>query len=472
VNNPKQAMKHILSFGVVSGTLLLAALILPTKVLAVGETVRNVQIVEVSPQSSASATEEYVELYNPNAVSVNVRGWQIQYRSASKLGKDSWTTKAILGCQTAKEAECAQPADAIIGAGETIRLSSYEPLGALPLVSGMSTQAGQLRLTQLSTQSNLVTYVQDMVGYGDAATYEGKSPAVAPQAGRSIVRKQDDQGNYLDTDDNQNDFVLSADENKDVDTGITAAPTDPPSTDTTAMTAPIEYLDVEITEVLPDPASPKLDSADEFIELFNPYDAEVDLDGYVLETGATWSHKYIVHGVVIGPHEYIAFMSLQTHLSLANDGSGVRLLSPDGKVVYEVPAYGKAKTGDSWVRDSGGQWVWTTEPTPGEPNTVVLPVDPAPAAPKTSTSTTKKPAAAKTSATSTKKAAAAKTTGSVKSAATTTPSAQAAAAGDKPAWWIVLLAVGALAGGYAIYEYRGEIGGFARKIWQAMPGKR
>lgn len=450
-------MKHIIRFGVVGGVLSLAASCIPFTGLA-AEGPSKVMIIEVSPQSSGSASEEFVELYNPGSEAVDVTGWRLQYRSAASAPEKSWTTKTMIGCPTAKV--CTGPAVVTIAPNSKLRLSSFESIeAALPLSPGMATKGGQLRLVDSAKAS----IAQDMVGYGSAAVYEGvKGAAVSPEPGRSIMRKQDSQDKYLDTNDNATDFELQSDACANDTTA------DSQYTDISDSVVQTIYKDVEITEVLPDPASPQLDSDDEFIELYNPYDVEVDLEGYVLKTGETWSRKYVIHDVVMAPHEYVTFTSSQTHLTLANDGSGVRLYGPDDTLLYEVPSYGKAKTGSSWVRDANGQWVWTTEPTANGPNVVAQPVE---TDSKTSkTTTAKKSTSSKSKTTAAKKAAVAKTPGVVKAAATTAPSAAQSAAAGANAWPFALLGVGALAGGYAIFEYRHEIGGFARKAWQAMPG--
>ncbi len=211
-----------------------------------------------------------------------------------------------------------------------------------------------------------------------------------------------------------------------------------------------------------------MDSSDEFIEIYNPYGEALDMTGYTLKTGTNWTHQYTIDHVTVDPYGYVALMSAQTHLSLSNSGSGVRLYDPNGKLLFEVPSYGTAKSGDSWVRDAGGQWVWTTKPTPGEANILDVP---------TSTSTTKatttsasaaakKPAAAK--APSTKKASTPKSSsGAVKGTTTTASLPTAAASGNQTGLW-VMAGAAALGVGYALFEYRQDIGNFFRRRWQGV----
>src|SRR5687768_4863109 len=53
----------------------------------------HVLISEIQTASNESASEEFVELYNPLDTKVDVTDWRLEYRSAAG---DSWTSKATL----------------------------------------------------------------------------------------------------------------------------------------------------------------------------------------------------------------------------------------------------------------------------------------------------------------------------------------------------------------------------------------
>ena len=453
-------------------TLLVAASAAP--VVAADEVPKHILIAEVSPEAKDSASKEYIVLYNPDAAEVDVSGWQLQYRSASHTSGDTsgWTTKAIIGCQSTKASDCADPTKTVIAAGETLRLSSFETGdGIAPLASGMATTGGELRLAQPAVGAQPQT-TQDKVGYGSAADHEGEKAAPTPKAGRGIVRAQNELGAYIDTDHNDVDFVLMVDEDAD-------PPVVPPTDESQnpgdvvpgqGAGSPTSYRDAEITEVLPDPASPQLDSADEFIELYNPYAEQLDLTGYVLKTGTDWTHKYTLSQVTLDPYGYVALTAARTHLSLSNSGSGVRLYDPAGNLLYEAPSYGKAQTGNSWAKGSNGQWAWTTKPTPGEQNSIEVPTVADTAKKTTTVAATKKPAA-KSTTTATKKASTPKSPSSAVKGLTTSSGQAASAqpAGNQAGMW-VLAGAGVLGTGYALFEYRQEIGGFVRRRWDTLAG--
>jgi hypothetical protein len=131
----------------------------------------------------------------------------------------------------------------------------------------------------------------------------------------------------------------------------------------------------QISEVLPNPASPQTDSDDEFIELYNPGDKDFDLSGFILQTGTTTLHKYTIPaGTKMTARQFLAFFSADTGISLGNSGGQAALLDPGGSILSQTDAYGTAKDGYSWV-SAGGLWQWTTTPTPNSINKITPPAE-------------------------------------------------------------------------------------------------
>jgi hypothetical protein len=203
----------------------------------------------------------------------------------------------------------------------------------------------------------------------------------------------------------------------------------------------------QLSELLPNPASPQTDAQDEFIELYNPNDAVFDLSGYVLEAGTTTKHRYVIPaGTSIQPHAFLAFFSADSHLSLSNTQGQVRLIDPLGTILAQSDPYAAAKDGQSWLL-ANGSWQWTVKPTPNALNVVSAPIS------------TKKAAATKSK----------KSTAKVKAAATAKPKkpasvkdkAQTAAtttAGSRsPLHPAVLALIAAPALLYGAYEYRRDV---------------
>ncbi len=133
---------------------------------------------------------------------------------------------------------------------------------------------------------------------------------------------------------------------------------------------------LQLSELLPNPASPQTDADDEFIELYNPNSTVFDLTGFKFQVGSTTSsttHTYTFPvGTLVSPKGFMAFMSAETHLSLSNSGGQVWLLDPFGNTVANSDVYDTAKEGMAWVNASG-HWQWTALPTPNEINKVSPP---------------------------------------------------------------------------------------------------
>ncbi len=217
-------------------------------------------------------------------------------------------------------------------------------------------------------------------------------------------------------------------------------------------TAPVAggiYAAVELNELFPDPASPLTDAADEFMEVYNPNSAPVDLAGYVVKTGASLSTKHTLASVVVPPAGYVALKSATTKITLANDGSSVALFDPAGVQLGATITYPKAPTGSAWAR-SDETWSWTTSPTPGSANVLTAPaVTPAASAAKASSKTT---TGAKAKAASTTKAKATKAAAT----GTSAPSPLVAAATTSGGHWL-LFALAGLTIAYIVYEFRYDV---------------
>ena len=480
-------MKKVILYTLIGGVLCVSQT-LPVHATTTPQTLAPILISEFQTGGPQDATEEFVELYNPNDTEVDITGWQLQYRAASASATQSWpasSTKATLACASGVT-DCR----VVIAARNRIVLTHTlaNIAGALPMTGGFSGTGGQLRLVQPGSE----LIVHDLVGYGSAATAE-THPALAPAGGKSAKRVVSSDGLPVDTGNNAQDFIAGCGNPSpgQDDTGsiprlnTCEQPTvvTPPTTDTepsTPVTPPATqpddqpgqgagtpiYLPLIITEVFADPASPQQDSTDEFIEIYNPNDSAITLKDYRLQTGSEYRYSFTLGDTPLGPHMYLAIPSAVSKLSLANAGSGVRLIDPNGEVVYETPNYGDAKEGQSWMQDDTG-WKWTPTPTPGAANIASAPQ---PKIATSTASTTKKKAAAKTSKITAPKQAKAPAAKKAKTEKPTQPYTAQASAAANPQYWL-LIPLGTLVAGYAAYEYRHGISKTARSSWAKIRGK-
>lgn len=427
---------------------------------------RSLLIVEVQTGSALSASEEFIEIYNQTEDTVNLVNYKIEYFSASS--PDFLSPSRVINLS-----------GTLYPNGRyLIATSNYLTAQANTFyVATLAKSGGHIRL--VSNQDNQVI-VHDVLGWGTAINPE-IDVAAPPESGQSLQREIDSAGLYQDTDNNDQDFIIS---NPSPESNN---PIPPPSEEPTPESTPeptpdvpepteepIPTIDVpeepvlivQITELLPNPGSPGTDADDEFIELYNPNDQLINLNGYRLESGKDFTYRYTIGDVVIAPHQYIVLHSKDTGLVLSNTTGRARLLHPNGQVLSETSQYDNAKDNESWSL-IGLVWQWSTTTTPGQENILAIkPIATTSAAKKASTikpklaskkSSSAKPKLVSSKAAKPKKAVSPKNTNDQK------PETSKPGVGGS-VHPMVLAAVGLLALGYAIYEYRSDIANKLRSL--------
>jgi len=164
--------------------------------------------------SGATYTNDFVELYNRTANTINLAGWSVQYAAATGT---SWQVTPLTGSIGPGKYYLVQEA---AGAGGTTPLPTPEATGSI----AMGATAGKVALVQNSTvltgSCPTGLPISDFVGYGTTANcFEGSGPTPAPSNTTSVLRL----GNgATDTDNNAADFVAGA---PDPHNGSDMAPT-------------------------------------------------------------------------------------------------------------------------------------------------------------------------------------------------------------------------------------------------------
>ncbi len=124
-----------------------------------------------------------------------------------------------------------------------------------------------------------------------------------------------------------------------------------------------------INEFLPDPNTLY---TEEWIELYNPFDVDVDISGYIIDDliGGGTAPYTIPAGTVIPAHGYLLFYQSVTNIALNNAGDDVNFVNPDGVTVLDSYTYGSSSNDVSYGReiDGGPTWTTFTTPTPGASN--------------------------------------------------------------------------------------------------------
>lgn len=127
---------------------------------------------------------------------------------------------------------------------------------------------------------------------------------------------------------------------------------------------------IKINEIFPDPSSPQKDSADEFIELYNPYDYPINIADYTITSGATRIYKHKIKSPAVIPAKgFYTVTSADTSLSLPNSGGQVTLIN-NYDVQIDSVSYPESIPGSSWVLVDG-TWQWTSSPTKNSANKLV-----------------------------------------------------------------------------------------------------
>ncbi len=125
--------------------------------------------------------------------------------------------------------------------------------------------------------------------------------------------------------------------------------------------------EIMINEILPSPEGP--DATEEWIELKNLNDSEADLSGWKIQDTIGSLTVYIFpEGTKIPGQGFLVLSRTESKITLNNDGDGLNLIQPDGKIVDSV-FYEKAPRGQSYNKTPAG-WVWSTILTPGSANIV------------------------------------------------------------------------------------------------------
>ncbi|MCC8434780.1 chitobiase/beta-hexosaminidase C-terminal domain-containing protein [Brevibacillus sp. M2.1A] len=174
--------------------------------------------------SGAHYKNDFIELYNPTDTAVSLVGWSVQYASATG---EKWQATNLTGSIAPYGFYLIQQA---AGQGGGTELSFPDDTGKTDLSGtkgkvALVSHTTPLTGTDVSSQAG----VADMVGFGDANSSEGNSPAPAPSNTTSAQRISDasgivpNGGNGWDTNNNGNDFIIGAPTPKN-----TQSPVEPP----------------------------------------------------------------------------------------------------------------------------------------------------------------------------------------------------------------------------------------------------
>jgi Lamin Tail Domain len=192
--------------------------------------------------SGAAYANDYVELFNSGAGAVAIDGWTLQYASAAST---SWQSTALSGSIPAGGRYLVQLAS---GGANGASLPAADATGT----SNLAVTGGKVAVVDDATalacgaspgSCSAASDLEDVVGYGSAADYEGSGAAPALSATTALARAG---GGCADTDDSSADFATAAPNPLNSSAPASACAVSPPPNGPTASAG----VDVDVQPML------------------------------------------------------------------------------------------------------------------------------------------------------------------------------------------------------------------------------
>lgn len=127
---------------------------------------------------------------------------------------------------------------------------------------------------------------------------------------------------------------------------------------------------IHINEFIPNPEGN--DSELEFIELYNSSSHDVDLGGWVVDTGGSAVFT-IDNGTILAAQTFLTFYSADKNISLTNTSDHIQFIRPDA-VVQDDITYTSSIEGYSYIRKDDGTYEGSSTPTPNVANVPATPM--------------------------------------------------------------------------------------------------
>jgi len=265
--------------------------------------------------------EEWIELYNNTEKEIDLTEWKVEE------GSGALTT--ISGTILAKD------------------------FFVIEKIRGYLNNSGDIIILKYGEK------IIDQVTYGDWDDGNKEDNAPMTKNPNSVSRISDG----YDTDQDNNDFRVST------------TPTKGKSNKISNFEEKIYSNEVIINELLPNPRGD--DSENEFIELKNLTDQEIDLNNWKLEDAA--GTKFIITSQKLATTKISAkgfFLLWRKDSKIALNNSGIetlKLYQPNDSLVSFVQYSGTVQEDHAYARDEKNNWVWSTQVTPGQENIIFKP---------------------------------------------------------------------------------------------------
>jgi hypothetical protein len=304
------------------------------------------------PEGGSESAREWVEILNTSDAPLTLSGWRIADNRSSDLLPDI----------------SLPPGGYAVIAGGAGFLADHPGFDGLlvdlggAIGNGLGNGGDQLRL--IDAEGRTV----DALSYGDDASQ--LDPALPDvEAGHSLERMP--AGRDRDLADDWIDQPAPSPGGPAVEIRVTDPPTaaPPPTVPPGAVVVLNEYLPAP--NAIDWDGDGQANQDDEWVELFNPGDSDLELRGWQIddEAGAGSPPYVIPDGTQIAARGHLLIFKRDSGLALNNGGDAVRLLQPDGTEV-DAHRYSRSAADKSYARLADGELPWTDvlPPSPGAVN--------------------------------------------------------------------------------------------------------
>ncbi|XOB42745.1 MAG: lamin tail domain-containing protein [Candidatus Nealsonbacteria bacterium] len=290
--------------------------------------------------TSVSYNDEWIELYNNNDFLINLDGWILK---------------------------------AVDGTPEIILSGTIQPNGfyvlertddnSIPNITANQIYVGSLNnngeyLKLFDIQNNLIDELNCINSWfaGDNTTKQTME-RVSPSSSDWKTSK-----NPLGTPGTINSALVQQESQQEQESVPEPKPIQEPEQQTEEIIYP---LNIVFSEILPSPEG--ADSENEWIEIFNKNDFDVDLSNWQIKdsVGSMTTYTFPKNSI-IKTQNYLVLLRPETKIILNNDADSLSLIQPNSAIIDTI-SYQKAPRAQSYNLTNSG-WFWSEKTTPGNNN--------------------------------------------------------------------------------------------------------